>query len=618
MASNSIILKSKLNTKEWFDIILHSTVSGNENLYQELEYRLDNNENWEKFIFYNDGTDQRKCVYAYMVELRNYVQSTNDTQITEDIINNFQFGIEINDIDDMTAQELLGQIETLRTELTSLKSMLSTYVSNTTIDLYASKNWVEDKNYLTSENLQGLASESYVIDKINNIDLSAYATESYVMNKINDIDLSTYATESYVMDKINNLDINGVSLDGYATESYVMDKINNLDINGVSLDGYATESYVLDKINNIDVSSINIDLSDYATISYVNDKVSDLDELVSKYTSGPFAYFTNGEIAYNEYLIEDMQSLFTYNDLYEYTFGNPYLENTCVTQSIWTYLGESPYPSNSDSGSTLKENKDIKDFIYKVNVKSTNYDHNSYLTQKCKERIYFLQGDSLTLDSYNQKNINLTTYIATNCTTYSIDNVDWVTMPNLNTISLSSNANSTENRTVNITITESNNTEHIFSITQPGNPDYDPNSGSGDTPVEEQTTEYEVIFDASATNGTEVGDTLSNDDISIVFDKGTNSSNTSKYYGNGTEIRCYQGNTLTISSTYTITKIEFNATVIKNGGMFESNIPTLGSLSDNILIWEGSYNEIIFNTISTTGSTSGQFKLFAIKITYLQ
>ena len=594
MASNSIILKSKLNTKEWFDIILHSTVSGNENLYQELEYRLDNNENWEKFIFYNDGTDQRKCVYAYMVELRNYVQSTNDTPITEDIINNFQFGIEINDIDDMTAQELLGQIETLRNELTSLKSMLSSYVSNTTIDLYASKNWVEDKNYLTSENLQGLASESYVINKINDIDLNTYATKSYVINKINDIDLSTYATESYVMDKINNL-----------------------DINDISLDGYATESYVLDKISNIDVSSINIDLSDYATISYVNDKVSDLDELVSKYTSGPFAYFTNGEIAYNEYLIEDMQSLFTYNDLYEYTFGNPYLENTYVTQSIWTYLGESPYPSNSNGSSTLKENKDIKDFIYKVNVKSTNYDQNSYLTQKCKERIYFLQGDSLTLDSYNQKNINLTTYIATNCITYSVDNVDWVTMPNLTTISLSSNVNSTENRTVNITITESNNTEHIFSITQPGNPDYDPNSGSGDTPVEEQTAEYEVIFDTSATNGTEVGDTLSNDDISIVFNKGTN-SNASKYYGNGTEIRCYQGNTLTISSTYTITKIEFNATVIKNGGMFESNIPTLGSLSDNTLIWEGSYNEIIFTTISTTGSTSGQFKLFGIKITYLQ
>ena len=617
MASNSIILKSKLNTKEWFDIILHSTVSGNENLYQELEYRLDNNENWEKFIFYNDGTDQRKCVYAYMVELRNYVQSTNDTPITEDIINNFQFGIEINDIDDMTAQELLGQIETLRNELTSLKSMLSSYVSNTTIDLYASKNWVEDKNYLTSENLQGLASESYVINKINDIDLNTYATKSYVINKINDIDLSTYATESYVMNKINNLDINGVSLEGYATESYVMDKINNLDINDISLDGYATESYVLDKISNIDVSSINIDLSDYATISYVNDKVSDLDELVSKYTSGPFAYFTNGEIAYNEYLIEDMQSLFTYNDLYEYTFGNPYLENTYVTQSIWTYLGESPYPSNSNGSSTLKENKDIKDFIYKVNVKSTNYDQNSYLTQKCKERIYFLQGDSLTLDSYNQKNINLTTYIATNCITYSVDNVDWVTMPNLTTISLSSNVNSTENRTVNITITESNNTEHIFSITQPGNPDYDPNSGSGDTPVEEQTAEYEVIFDTSATNGTEVGDTLSNDDISIVFNKGTN-SNASKYYGNGTEIRCYQGNTLTISSTYTITKIEFNATVIKNGGMFESNIPTLGSLSDNTLIWEGSYNEIIFTTISTTGSTSGQFKLFGIKITYLQ
>ena len=417
-----------------------------------------------------------------------------------------------------------------------------------------------------------------------------------------------------MLEKVNNIDLSNVNIDltGYATESYVLEKVNNIP--SVDLSDYATKTYVVDKVNEIEISGGNYDDTE------IRNDVDEISSKLDKFILGPYAYLTNNEVSYGSFTVSDRLSLFTYNDLYEYTVGTPYLESGYYTPTLWTYLDETPYPSNNGNQTTFKENKDIKDFKYKINIKSSNYDENSYLIQKCKERIYFLQGNSITLDSYTQKNINLSSYILTNCASYSVENVDWVSMPNLNSILIYANANSTEDRTVDITITESNNTEHIFSITQPGNPDYDPNSGDnpgGDTPIEEQSMEYEVIFDISATNGTEVGSTLSNNDISIVFDKGTN-SNTSKYYGNGTEIRCYQGNTLTISSTYTITKIEFNASVIKNGGMFESNIPTLGSLSDNTLIWEGSYNEIIFNTISTTGSSSGQFKLLGIKITYLQ
>ena len=620
MAENNILkIASKSGRKEYFNIVLYNNLSSDyvnrSLLTQEVEYRVDGEDDDEWSIFkteYNSYIN-RKTVFGYYVEIKNYNTLTDinntanslsdnslkyNSQFTVSTDTNYDatgyifmpglFGIEINELDDMTANELMNEINNLKIQLNDLKTKVNNEcVSVNTINLYATIDYVDTKP-------------------------TSYITYSYFTSKIEEI--STSSPE--------------VSLDGYATEDWV------------SSAGYVTETRLEERLSSIPQGG-NVDLTDFATIKYVDDSIRNIEisggmyddteiredintieNKLDKFILGPYAYLTNNEIGYQSLTVEDISSLFTLNDLYEYTFKQPFLDSGVYTHELWnTYFNESPFPSWIDNKKVIfKENKDINDFDYKITITSSNgFNEDIHLIQKATERIYFLQGDSLTLDTYIQKNINLSQYILTNCTSYSV-NVDWVNMPNLNSILIYANTNSTEDRTVNITITESNNTEHIFSITQPGNPDYDPNSGDnpgGDTPVEEQSMEYEVTFDTSATNGTEVGSTLSNDDISIVFDKGTN-SNTSKYYGNATEIRCYQGNTLTISSTYTITKIEFNASVIKNGGMFESNIPTLGSLSNNTLIWEGSYNEIIFNTISTTGSTSGQFKLLGIKITYLQ
>ena len=43
--------------------------------------------------------------------------------------------------------------------------------------------------------------------------------------------------------------------------------------------------------------------------------------------------------------------------------------------------------------------------------------------------------------------------------------------------------------------------------------------------------------------------------FTVTFDQGTNANNAPTYYTTGTAIRAYGGNTFTVSSSYTITKI---------------------------------------------------------------
>ena len=99
--------------------------------------------------------------------------------------------------------------------------------------------------------------------------LAGYATETYVDNKVAEIDLTGYATKQEVTAVENKIP----SLDGYATEQYVNDKVEGIDLTGYatkqeltavenkipSLTGYATETYVDGKIAEIPET----DLSNY-------------------------------------------------------------------------------------------------------------------------------------------------------------------------------------------------------------------------------------------------------------------------------------------------------------------------------------------------------------------
>lgn len=99
---------------------------------------------------------------------------------------------------------------------------------------------------------------------------SEYVTESELKDK-------KYATESYVIDKINNAQISGgngdgpdIDLSAYALKSDIPTEVSDLANNA----GYVTESVVDSKIS---AQLGNVDLSDYATKAYVNQEINTIE-----------------------------------------------------------------------------------------------------------------------------------------------------------------------------------------------------------------------------------------------------------------------------------------------------------------------------------------------------
>ena len=70
---------------------------------------------------------------------------------------------------------------------------------------------------------------------------------------------------------------------------------------------------------------------------------------------------------------------------------------------------------------------------------------------------------------------------------------------------------------------------------------------------------------------------LTIDDVTVAFDKGTNTNNPPAYFNTGTAVRLYPGNTMTVTAPQNLKKIDF----------------TFGSSdnSNNILCDVGSYNK---------------------------
>ena len=120
----------------------------------------------------------------------------------------------------------------------------------------------------------------------------------------------------------------------------------------------------------------------------------------------------------------------------------------------------------------------------------------------------------------------------------------------------------------------------------------------------------EIIWTASEAgySNSEALTTVALDDyITATFDQGTN-SNAPKYYTTGTAVRCYGGNTFTISSeTATITKIELTFGSSDGSNAITTNVDTY---SDGT--WEGSAQSIKF----TIGGSSGNRRIAGIAVTY--
>ena len=205
-------------------------------------------------------------------------------------------------------------------------------------------------SYLTSADLNGYATESYVdsevsgkADKSEIPSLDGYATEQYVEDAtsafITSADvpsLAGYATESWVENFtsgfITSADV--PSLAGYATETYVqnytsgfisdseaqtlIDQSTSAFITSAdlpSLEGYATESWVENYSSGFITSADLPDLSDYATKQYVGDATSAfitsaaLNGYATESWVGEQGFASNDEVNfaigdYNDYVVQ--------------------------------------------------------------------------------------------------------------------------------------------------------------------------------------------------------------------------------------------------------------------------------------------------------------------------
>ena len=177
-----------------------------------------------------------------------------------------------------------------------------------------------DKGYLTEhQDLTGLATEEYVDNAVNNldipeVDLTGYATERWVNNQgflttvpsqyvtedelsakgyINANSLDPYAKKTDIPEvptKVSELEndkgylTEHQSLAGLATTNYVDKAVSNIEIPDTDLTGYATEEWVVDRgyarKEYVDQSISNIDLSEYATTNYVDEAIEEGIEVV--------------------------------------------------------------------------------------------------------------------------------------------------------------------------------------------------------------------------------------------------------------------------------------------------------------------------------------------------
>ena len=118
-----------------------------------------------------------------------------------------------------------------------------------------------------------------------------------------------------------------------------------------------------------------------------------------------------------------------------------------------------------------------------------------------------------------------------------------------------------------------------------------------------------VVIDLSKqkfTNNQEIKEVTSGP-VSLIFNKGTN-TNPPKYYTTGTAVRLYGGNTMTVSSSKTIVKVELTFDTEEKG----KNAITTEPLTYSDGTWTGESNSIKF----TVGGTSGHRRVQKVSVTY--
>ncbi|MBO7305830.1 MAG: chitobiase/beta-hexosaminidase C-terminal domain-containing protein, partial [Bacteroidales bacterium] len=117
-----------------------------------------------------------------------------------------------------------------------------------------------------------------------------------------------------------------------------------------------------------------------------------------------------------------------------------------------------------------------------------------------------------------------------------------------------------------------------------------------------------VASELGYANGTAVV-SLPFGDVTAIFDGGTNSSNTPKYYTTGSAIRAYGGNTITFTGAVGVTIIGIKMTFASGEG---TNAITADCGTFSTDTWTGASNEVVL----TIGGSSGHRRIATITVTY--
>ena len=116
-----------------------------------------------------------------------------------------------------------------------------------------------------------------------------------------------------------------------------------------------------------------------------------------------------------------------------------------------------------------------------------------------------------------------------------------------------------------------------------------------------------IDFTAQQFTDQQAVSTVNGTNCTVTFDKGTN-SNPPKYYNNGTAIRMYGGNTMTISSTTrSIVKIELTFGSSDGSNTINTDVPTYSNGT-----WTGDASSVTFSI----GGTSGNRRIKKVIVTY--
>ena len=142
--------------------------------------------------------------------------------------------------------------------------------------------------------------------------------------------------------------------------------------------------------------------------------------------------------------------------------------------------------------------------------------------------------------------------------------------------------------------------------------------GGGDTPdptPNPSSDETSITFSEKGyTNAQDFdGQEITVGDATLTWSKGSG-TNSPKYYTTGAAMRMYGGNTLTISSTKTIAKVQFTYSGADYTPTSENATVTPGSYDISTHTWTGNATSIEF----ARASGSGHFRIASISITYAE